>query len=156
MPLAAKHYGIGAYPIFFALVVVVSMLWFLWEVTPGRPLLGVATTVLGFAYVGGLGGFAGLLLEAHDGVGLMLGVAICTIAYDVVRVLRRIAVRHDPIAPKVSPNKTVEGTVAGMVASVVVGAVDRRPDHPVGRAEQGWRSACSSRSARSSVTCASR
>ena len=30
-------------PIFFALVVVVSMLWFLWEVTPGRPLLGVAT-----------------------------------------------------------------------------------------------------------------
>ena len=60
------------------------MLWFLWEVTPGRPLLGVATTVLAFAYVGGLGGFAGLLLAAHDGVGLILGVAICTIAYDVV------------------------------------------------------------------------
>ena len=70
MPLAVKHYGIGAYPIYFGLIVVVSMLWFLWEVTPGRPLLGVATTVLGFAYVGGLGGFAGLLLAQRDGVGL--------------------------------------------------------------------------------------
>jgi len=62
LPLAVKHYGTGAYPIYFGLVVVVSMLWFLWEVTPGRPVLGISTTVLGFAYVGGLGGFAGLLL----------------------------------------------------------------------------------------------
>ncbi len=62
LPLAVKHYGSGAYPIYFGLIVVVSMLWYLWEVTPGRPLLGIATTVLGFAYIGGLGGFAGLLL----------------------------------------------------------------------------------------------
>ena len=80
-------------------------------------------TVLVFAYVGGLGGFAGLLLASSDGVGLILGVALCVIAYDVVRLLRRLAVRAAAaIAPRVSPNKTVEGTVAGMVASVVVGA----------------------------------
>ncbi len=88
-----KHYGVGAYPIYFGLVVVVSMLWFLWEVTPGRPLLGVATTVLGFAYIGGLGGFAGLLLAPRDGVGLIVGVAICTIALRRRRLLRRFAVR---------------------------------------------------------------
>ena len=116
LPLAVKHYGVGAYPIYFALVVVVSMLWFLWEVTPGRPLLGVATTVLGFAYVGGLGGFAGLLLAQRDGVGLILGVAICTIAYDVFGFFVGSQFGRTPIAPKVSPNKSVQGTVAGMVA----------------------------------------
>jgi phosphatidate cytidylyltransferase len=123
LPLAVKHYGIGAYPIYFALVVVVSMLWFLWEVTPGRPLLGIATTVLGFAYIGGLGGFAGLLLAPRDGVGLILGVAICTIAYDVFGFFVGSQFGRTPIAPKISPNKSVQGTVAGMAASVLLGWV---------------------------------
>jgi len=123
LPLAVKHYGLGAYPIYFALVVVVSMLWFLWEVTPGRPLLGVATTVFGFAYIGGLGGFAGLLLAQRDGVGLILGVAICTIAYDVLGFFVGSQFGRTPIAPKISPNKSVQGTVAGMAASLVLGWV---------------------------------
>jgi len=53
MPLAARTYGSNAYPVFFAMVVIVSMLWFLWEITPGRPLPSVASTLLVFAYVGG-------------------------------------------------------------------------------------------------------
>ena len=123
LPIAVKHYGVGAYPIYFALVVVIAMLWFLWEVTPGRPLLGVATTVLGFAYIGGLGGFAGLLLAARDGVGLIVGVAICTIAYDVVGFFVGSQFGRTPIAPKISPNKSVQGTVAGMAASLLLGWV---------------------------------
>jgi phosphatidate cytidylyltransferase len=123
LPLSVKHYGIGAYPIYFALVVVVSMLWFLWEVTPGRPLLGIATTVLGFGYIGGLGGFAGLLLAPRDGVGLILGVAICTIAYDVFGFFVGSQFGRTPIAPKISPNKSVQGTAAGMAASVLLGWV---------------------------------
>jgi phosphatidate cytidylyltransferase len=123
LPLAVKHYGVGAYPIYFALVVVVSMLWFLWEVTPGRPLLGIATTVLGFAYIGGLGGFAGLLLAQKDGVGLVLGVAICTIAYDVLGFFVGSQFGRTPIAPRVSPHKSVQGTLAGMTASLVFGWV---------------------------------
>jgi len=121
LPLADKHYGIGAYPIYFALIVVVSMLWFLWEVTPGRPLLGIATTVLGFAYIGGLGGFAGLLLARTDGVRLIIGVAICTIAYDVFGFFVGSQFGRTPIAPRVSPHKSVQGTVAGMVASLLLG-----------------------------------
>jgi phosphatidate cytidylyltransferase len=121
LPLAAREYGTAAYPIFFGLVVVFSMLWFLWEVTPGRPLLGVATTVLAFAYVGGLGGFAGLLLAGDDGVGLILGVALCAIAYDVFGFFVGSQFGKSPIAPRVSPNKSFEGTLAGMVAAVLVG-----------------------------------
>jgi phosphatidate cytidylyltransferase len=123
LPLAVKHYGSGAYPIYFGLVVVVSMLWFLWEVTPGRPLLGISTTVLGFAYIGGLGGFAGLLLAQLDGVGLIVGVAICTIAYDVVGYFVGSQFGRTPIAPRISPHKSVQGTAAGMVASLLLGGV---------------------------------
>lgn len=123
LPLADKHYGIDAYPIYFGLIVVVSMLWFLWEVTPGRPLLGIATTVLGFAYIGGLGGFSGLLLGRSDGVGLILGVVICVIAYDVFGFFVGSQFGHTPIAPRVSPHKSVQGTVAGMLASVILGWV---------------------------------
>jgi phosphatidate cytidylyltransferase len=122
LPLAAKNYGTAAYPVFFGLVVIVSLLWFLWEITPGRPLPGVASTVLVFAYVGGLGGFAGLLLASHNGVRLLLGVALCTIAYDVFGFFVGSQFGHTAVAPRISPNKTVEGTVAGMLASVIVGA----------------------------------
>jgi phosphatidate cytidylyltransferase len=125
IPIASYNYGSAAYPVFFSLVVIVSMLWFLWEVTPGRPLPSIASTLLVFAYVGGLGGFAGLVLAAGNGhgVGLILGVALCVIAYDVVGFFVGSQFGHTPVAPKVSPNKTVEGSVAGMVASVVIGAL---------------------------------
>lgn len=122
-PLAIKHYGSGAYPIYFGLVVVISMLWFLWEVTPGRPLLGIATTVLGFAWIGGLGGFAGLLLAERHGVGLIIGVAVCTIAYDVLGFFVGSQFGRTPIAPRISPHKSVQGTFAGMTASLLVGGI---------------------------------
>jgi len=122
IPLAAKNFGTAAYPVFFGLVVVVSLLWFLFEITPGRPLPGVASTILVFAYIGGLGGFAGLLLAAHDGVRLLLGVALCVIAYDVFGFFVGSQFGHTPVAPRISPNKTIEGTAAGMIASIIVGA----------------------------------
>jgi len=112
MPLAAKNYGTAAYPVFFGLVMIVSLLWFLWEITPGRPLPSVASTVLVFTYIGGLGGFAGLLLESHNGVRLLLGVALCVIAYDVFGFFVGSQFGHTAIAPRISPNKTVEGTVS--------------------------------------------
>jgi phosphatidate cytidylyltransferase len=121
MPLAAKHYGPDAFPVYFAMIVIVTLLWFLLEITPGRPLIGVATTVLAFAYIGGLGGFAGLLLGFDDGVGLVLGVVICVVAYDVLGFFIGSQFGRTPIAPRVSPQKSVQGTFAGMLASIVVG-----------------------------------
>jgi phosphatidate cytidylyltransferase len=118
---AAKRDGTAAYPVFFALTVVFSLLWFLWKVTPGRPVRGVASTVLTFGYVGVLGGFAGLLLQSPDGVGLLLGTAICTVAYDVIGYFFGSQFGRSRIAPDVSPNKTVEGTLVGWTAAVVLG-----------------------------------
>ncbi len=118
---AAEHDGTAAFPVFFALTTVFSMLWFLWKVTPGRPVRGIASTLLTFGYVGVLGGFAGLMLHTNHGVGIVLGCAICTVSYDVVGYFFGSQFGRSRIAPDVSPNKTVEGTLVGWTAAVVLG-----------------------------------
>jgi phosphatidate cytidylyltransferase len=128
--VAAKYDGTAAFPVFFSLTTAFSLLWFMWKVTPGRPIRGVASTLLTFGYVGVLGGFAGLLLQSPDGVGLLLGSAICTVAYDVVGYFAGSQLGSTRIAPNVSPNKTIEGTLVGFTASVVMGLVVVNQIHP--------------------------
>jgi 16S rRNA (adenine1518-N6/adenine1519-N6)-dimethyltransferase len=126
-PIATYHYtdhgGFEAFPVFVTVVTLGSLLWFLWRLGPGRPVVGVAASVLAFVYVGGLGGYAGLLLQRPHGVGLMLGTLISVVAYDVVGFFAGSQFGSTPIAPRVSPNKTVEGTLAGVVAAAVSAAV---------------------------------
>lgn len=121
MPIAAYHYsGTTAFPVILTLVTITSMLSYLWGVAPGRPVVGVATSLLVYAYVGGLGGYAGLLLQSRDGIGLLIGTVLCVVAYDVVGYFAGSQFGHSPIAPDVSPNKTVEGSLAGVAASIVM------------------------------------
>ena len=127
---AAKRDGTAAYPVFVALTAVFSLLWFLWKVTPGRPIRGVASTLLTFGYVGVLGGFAGLLLQSRDGVGLVLGTAICTVSYDVVGYFFGSQFGRSRLAPDVSPNKTIEGTLVGWTSAVVLGFLIVGRIHP--------------------------
>jgi phosphatidate cytidylyltransferase len=113
--------GMGPFAILFALVTVVSFVWFLWRVGPGRPVIGVAISVMVFCYVGGLGGYAGLLLQrGPDGVGLLFGTVLVVVAYDVVGYFAGSRLGSAPIAPNTSPGKTVEGTLAGVIASLLV------------------------------------
>jgi hypothetical protein len=72
-----------AFPFVFAMVTIFTLLWFVFEVVHTRPMVNVAVTIGGFMYTAGLGAFAGLLLTSANGVGLILGVAIPVIAYDV-------------------------------------------------------------------------
>ena len=121
--LGAYHGGEAAFAATVAAVVPATLLWYLAGVTRARPAPGVASTFLAFGYVGIMGGFAGLILRLHDGVGLLLGLVLCAVAYDISGYLagRRFGRRH--IAPQISPNKTVEGLVAGMGGSVVIGFI---------------------------------
>lgn len=122
-PLAAYRVGEAAFPLMVALLTVFTMLWFLVRVVPARPLVGIAVTLFGYFYVGGLGGFAGLMLAFPNGVGLILGVALCAVAYDVAGYLVGSQFGKTPLALAISPNKTVEGLVAGMAASIIVAGV---------------------------------
>jgi len=121
--LGAYHGGESAFAAVSALVVPVTLLWYLAGVSKARPAPGVASTFLVFGYVGIMGGFAGLILAQNDGIGLLLGVVLCCVSYDIGGYLagKRFGRRH--IAPSISPNKTAEGLLAGMAASVVIGFI---------------------------------
>jgi len=119
----AYNYGERAFGLVTALVVVFTMLWYLAKVVHARPMVNIAVTVLGFAYVGVLGGFAGLMLTATDGVGIVIGLVLCAIAYDVAGYFVGSRMGRRRLAPEWSPNKTMEGLFAGMGASVVVGVI---------------------------------
>jgi len=119
VPIAYQR-GEFAFPFVLAIVTVFTLLWYLVGVVPGRPVVHAAATLFGVAYVGVLGGFAGLLLSYQHGIGLVLGAAICAVGYDVVGYVVGSQVGRTPLAPAVSPHKTVEGLVGGMVASVVL------------------------------------
>ena len=106
-----------------AVVLAFTLFWYLAKVVNARPMVNAAVTMLGYSYVGVLGGFAGLLLVYPDGVGMIIGLVICAVGYDVVGYVVGSRLGRHALAPDVSPNKTVEGLVAGMVASVILGAV---------------------------------
>ena len=131
VPLA-YHRGEFAFPFTLALVMVFTLLWFVFEVVHTRPMVNVAVTVGGFVYTGVLGAFAGLLLTSENGVGLILGVAIPVIAYDIAGFFVGSQFGKTRLAPEISPNKTVEGLIGGMAGSIVVAVLIVKQIHPWG------------------------
>jgi phosphatidate cytidylyltransferase len=121
--VASYKRGEAAYPLITALFVLTTFLWYMLEVVKARAAVNIGMTLLGYAYVGVFGGFAGLMLAAPNGVGLILGVAVCAIGYDVVGYFVGKNFGRSKLAPRLSPNKTYEGLFAGMGASVVLGAI---------------------------------
>jgi phosphatidate cytidylyltransferase len=115
--------GLAAFPLVTAIVVVFTLLWYMAEVVKARPIVNTAITVFGFVYIGMLGAFAGLLLGAPDGTGLIIGLAICAVGYDVVGFFIGSQFGRSKLAPRLSPNKTWEGLFGGMAAAVILGGI---------------------------------
>jgi phosphatidate cytidylyltransferase len=134
--------GERALGLVMVLAIVFTMLWYLAGVISGRPTINVAASLLGFAWTGFLGGFAALILrpasyaDHRAGIALLLAVVVCTVANDVGAYLFGRTFGRTPLAPAVSPNKTLEGYLGGMLCTVLVGAglVSRiHPIHSVGK-----------------------
>jgi phosphatidate cytidylyltransferase len=122
--LIAYEKGLHAFPLVIALVVIFTMVWYMAEVMPrARPVVNIALTLFGFLWIGGFGMFGGLLLSVPNGTGLVMGLAICAVGYDVVGYFVGSQFGRSKLAPRVSPNKTWEGLFGGMAASVVLGVV---------------------------------
>jgi phosphatidate cytidylyltransferase len=83
-------------------------------------LLQAAWIVLGVAYVGGLMSYGSLLRALPDGRELIYFLTLTACAGDTgaFYVGRRFGRR--PLAPRISPKKTVEGALGGLAATVVV------------------------------------
>jgi len=115
--------GLDAFPLVAVLVIAFTMLWYMLEVVKARPIVNIAITLLGFGYIGIFGAFAGLLLSAPDGIGLIIGLALCAIGYDVFGYFIGSQFGRKRMSPRLSPNKTWEGLLGGMVAAIVLGGI---------------------------------
>jgi phosphatidate cytidylyltransferase len=133
--VAAYAKGVAALPLVLVLVVVTAMLWYLVGADRGSPVEGVASTVLGFTWIGVLGSFAALMLAPSQypqrhGVAFMLGAVVAAIGADVGALAVGSWIGRHPLAPQVSPNKTWEGLVGGAVLAVGLSAGVTGMVHP--------------------------
>lgn len=133
--VSAYDKGVAALPLVGALVVVTAMLWYLVGAERGSPVVGVSSTVLGFAWVGILGSFAALLVAPsiyphRHGVAFALGAVVATVAADVGALAVGSWLGRHQMAPHVSPNKTWEGWLGGAVLAVVASAFITGHVHP--------------------------
>ena len=98
------------------------------------PLTDLGVTVFGAVYTGWLISHVVLLRAvegsvttwswtAEAGAWLLMFVFVCTWACDTCAYFIGKFYGHTKFAPKVSPNKTVEGAVAGFVGAVLAGAI---------------------------------
>ena len=133
--VAAYSKGVAALPLITVLLIITSMVWYLVGAERGSPVAGISATVLGFAWVGLLGSFAGLLLAPSQypdrhGVAFLFGAVVATVANDVgALAIGGWRGRH-PLAPRVSPHKTWEGFIGGTLLAVVASAAITGQVHP--------------------------
>ena len=52
---------------------------------------------------------------------ILIGLVICTVAYDIGALFVGSSAGRSPLAPSISPNKTVEGLIGGCVAAILAG-----------------------------------
>lgn len=85
--------------------------------------LRAAWTLLGVAYVGGLLTCGSLLREAPDGRQFVYFLALTTWAGDIGAYYVGSRLGRRPLAPRISPKKTVEGALGGFAATILVAAL---------------------------------
>ena len=112
--------GVAAIPLVLVLTTIFTFLWYLFGVVRARPTVNVAVTLFVFLWVGLLGSFAALLLALPDreGIAFLLGAIVATAAHDIGALFFGSQMGSRPLAPDISPNKTVEGLVGGMASAV--------------------------------------
>ncbi|MCL1593027.1 MAG: phosphatidate cytidylyltransferase [Actinomycetia bacterium] len=119
--LGAFLWGALAIPVAFFIAATLLLLFY--AVAPGRtdPMGNLALTISVMVWVG-LGSFAMLIADSDSYRPLVLGVVITVAAMDIVQYFAGRALGRTPLAPWVSPKKTVEGLVAGVVVALGIGA----------------------------------
>ncbi|MDP9006850.1 MAG: phosphatidate cytidylyltransferase [Actinomycetota bacterium] len=116
---AAYWRGEVALPLVLGLTVIFTLLWYLVGVSRVAPTMNVAVTVFGVAYVGLLGSFGALILAFPNGIGVLIGTVLAVAVNDAAALFTGSALGHRPLAPEISPGKTVEGAIGGGLAGIV-------------------------------------
>jgi phosphatidate cytidylyltransferase len=82
-------------------------------------VFGMAAVLLGVFWVGGAIAHAIMLRELPHGGGIVGAVLIGTFAGDTGAYFGGRAIGRRPLAPRISPNKTVEGLLVGMLCTIL-------------------------------------
>ncbi|MGZ8601865.1 MAG: phosphatidate cytidylyltransferase [Actinomycetota bacterium] len=125
--LAAGYFqGESAVLAMFALGVAATFLWFMSGPASTRKdvTANIGLTVLNMAWVPLLGSYLLVLLEGDSGTSLVVSVIGLTFVYDTAAFLSGSVwggqFFQRPLAPTVSPKKSVEGVIIGSLVTVVV------------------------------------
>ncbi len=118
----AWYWGPIAIPMAVILTTIATLVFFGVVAHRREPLLDTALTILVLAWIGTLGALAMDIAWAPNYTWMIAAVVVITALMDVAQyfVGRRFGKR--PLAPRVSPKKTVEGLIGGVIAAIVVGA----------------------------------
>jgi phosphatidate cytidylyltransferase len=116
--LAAAQYG-DQFQVLLVLVAALPLIFALTLLQPRPTAGGLSVTLLGIYWVGLALAHAVLLRGLPHGLGIVLDVLVGTFLGDTGAYFGGKLFGKRPLAPIVSPNKTVEGLLIGMVCTVV-------------------------------------
>ena len=116
--LAAALYG-GQFQILLVAVAALPMLFGLTLLQRHPSVGGMAVTLLGIYWIGFALAHAVLLRGLPHGLGIVIDVLVGTFLGDTGAYLGGRTFGQRPLAPQISPNKTVEGLAIGMLCAVL-------------------------------------
>jgi phosphatidate cytidylyltransferase len=116
----AAHFG-TQFQILLVLVATVPVLFAFSVLQPRREhaTLGMAATLLGVWWIGLALAHAVLLRDLPHGNAIVIDILVGTFLGDTGAYFGGRTFGQRPLAPRLSPNKTVEGLLAGMVTSIL-------------------------------------
>jgi phosphatidate cytidylyltransferase len=116
--LAAAQYG-GQYQVLLVAVAALPLLFALTLLQRRPSLGGLSVTLLGIYWIGFALAHAVLLRRLPHGIGIVLDVLVGTFVGDTGAYFGGRLFGRRPLAPRISPGKTVEGLLIGMFCAIV-------------------------------------
>jgi phosphatidate cytidylyltransferase len=116
--LAGALYG-GQYQVLLVAVCVLPLLFALTLLQRRPSLAGLSVTLLGIYWIGLALAHAVLLRRLPHGTGIVLDVLVGTFIGDTGAYFGGRLFGHRPLAPRISPGKTVEGLLIGMFCAIL-------------------------------------
>jgi phosphatidate cytidylyltransferase len=121
--LGAVVWGAVAIPIAFALMIIVILLYDAISRRRQGAVNGFSLTILVAVWIGGFGAFAFPIIAADNYQTLVLTVVAMVALVDIAAYFVGRTIGRRPLAPVISPKKTIEGFIGGTLMALLAGAV---------------------------------